>query len=193
MQLVNTNSAAQTVTLTNSGNPTLTNINVATSSNFKRTTTCSTSLTAGAKCTINVAFAPNAGGTEVGTLQVTDNAGGSPQVVSLTGTSTFVKVAPSSLTFPTQTVLTRSTAQTVTITNTAAKSTLTLNSITVSGANSDDFTESANTCGGTLAAGASCTVSITFAPAVSGARTASLVISDSDRSSPQTVSLLGTG
>jgi hypothetical protein len=191
LQLANTTSAAQNVTLTNSGNQTLTITSVTASTHFTRTNTCP-SLAPGASCTIKVKFAPNAGGTATGTLTVTDNAGGSPQTVSLTGTATFVNVSPASLTFATQAMLTKSKAQTVTVTNTSASTALTLNSIGITGANTDDFTQT-TTCTSTLAAGASCTITVTFGPGVSGPRSASVAISDNDRASPQTVTLSGTG
>src|SRR6185437_9272806 len=50
-----------------------------------------------------------------------------------------------------------------------------------------------NTCGATLAPGASCTISVTFAPTASGAASATLGVFDSDPSSPQTAALSGTG
>jgi hypothetical protein len=39
-----------------------------------------------ASCTISVTFTPAADGSRSGTLTITDNAGGSPQSVTLTGT-----------------------------------------------------------------------------------------------------------
>jgi hypothetical protein len=42
-------------------------------------------------------------------------------------------------------------------------------------------------------AGASCTISVTFAPTDIGTRTGQLVVSDSASDSPQTASLTGTG
>jgi hypothetical protein len=48
-------------------------------------------------------------------------------------------------------------------------------------------------CGATLAAGASCTFDVAFAPAASGTLSAMLNIADSAVGSPQTVALSGTG
>jgi hypothetical protein len=64
-----------------------------------------------------------------------------------------------------------------------------LNSISVAG----DFAISANTCGSSLAAKGTCSVSITMTPVVSGAINGSLAISDTAPDSPQTVALSGTG
>lgn len=102
-----------------------------------------------------------------------------------------VSVSPTSLTFAKQQVGTTSPAQTVTLTNTG-QSKVTITSITVTGRNSGDFTET-NNCGTSLARGARCTVSVTFKPAATGARTGSLSISDNASGSPQKVSLTGTG
>jgi hypothetical protein len=191
LQLVNTTSTPQNVTLTNGGNQTLTITNVAASANFTETNTC-TSVAPGANCTIGVTFAPNADGTVNGTLTVSDNAGGSPQTVPLTGTATFVKLSRSTMIFATQAVLSKSKTQTETLTNTSLKTALTINSIGITGAETDDFTQT-TTCTSTLPAGASCTISVTFEPGVSGPRSASVSISDNDRASPQTVPLSGTG
>ena len=59
-----------------------------------------------------------------------------------------------------------------------------------------DFSISANTClasGSTLAAGASCTISLVFKPKSTGNLKAALIVNDSDPSSPQVVGLTGTG
>jgi hypothetical protein len=45
-------------------------------------------LAGGASCTINVLFTPTATGTRTATLNIVDNAAGSPQTVALTGTGT---------------------------------------------------------------------------------------------------------
>ena len=55
------------------------------------------------------------------------------------------------------------------------------------------ISSASSNCGGTIAVGATCTINITFTPSVTGAETATLSVSDSDASSPQTVPLTGTG
>ena len=50
-----------------------------------------------------------------------------------------------------------------------------------------------NNCGTSLAAGASCTVSVTFAPTAAGAATGTLSVASSAPGSPLTVALSGTG
>ena len=83
-------SAAQTATLSNTGNAALTITSIALSgangNAFSSTNTCGASLAAGATCTISIVFAPTAAGAVHATIAVTDNAAGSPQSSSLTGT-----------------------------------------------------------------------------------------------------------
>ena len=59
-------------------------------------------------------------------------------------------------------------------------------------ATTGDFAQT-NTCGTSIAAGASCTVSVTFTPTASGTRTGSLTIASNASNSPATVALTGTG
>ncbi len=87
-QTVQTTSAPQAVTLASNGSGALTLSNIATSGDFAQTNTCGGSVPAGANCSIAVTFTPTASGQRTGTLSITDNAGNSPQTVSLTGTGT---------------------------------------------------------------------------------------------------------
>jgi hypothetical protein len=82
------------ITLTNTGTASLTITGIAASANFAETNNCGATLAAGANCAINVTLAPNTTGSVKGTVTITDNAAGSPQTVSLSGTA----VTPSTLT-----------------------------------------------------------------------------------------------
>jgi hypothetical protein len=84
-QGIGTTSAAQRVTLTNTGNAPLTISSIAVSGDFAETNTCGASVAAGAQCEISVTFTPTAAGTRTGTLTITDNAAGSPHMVQLAG------------------------------------------------------------------------------------------------------------
>ena len=84
-QPVQTTSAPQSVTLTNTGNATLNVTNISAASDFAQTNSCGSSLSAGANCAINVTFTPTAVGSRGGALSISDNAAGSPHTVSLTG------------------------------------------------------------------------------------------------------------
>jgi len=69
---------------------------------------------------------------------------------------------------------------------------LSLSSIALTGANPGDFAQT-NTCGTSVAAGASCTISVTFDPTASGSRSASVSFTDNANGSPQSLGLSGTG
>src|ERR1700693_5143625 len=120
---VNTASAAQTVTLTNSGNAALTihsiGLSGPNSGDFHQQNTCpssSSTLAAGASCFINVTFTPTAEGTRSASLAITDNASGSPHSVALSGSGTtasapVVSLSPTSLSLGNHQVNTTSAAQ----------------------------------------------------------------------------------
>jgi hypothetical protein len=96
-QYVGTSGLPQTVTLTNTGTAALTITNVATSpSDFGPLSACGSSLAAGASCAIGVFFDPTVSGTRTGTLTIMDNAAGSPQTVTLTGSGEDFSVNPGS-------------------------------------------------------------------------------------------------
>ncbi|HEV2175864.1 MAG TPA: FG-GAP-like repeat-containing protein [Terriglobia bacterium] len=69
---------------------------------------------------------------------------------------------------------------------------LTVTSITITGAASGDYSE-INTCGSALAAGAVCTVTVTFKPTVTGTRSASVTFTDSAVGPARKVALQGVG
>jgi Abnormal spindle-like microcephaly-assoc'd, ASPM-SPD-2-Hydin len=99
-------------------------------------------------------------------------------------------ISPGSLNFGNQTVGTTSAPQAVTLTNTGLE-TLTLSAVTVSGTDASEFMQT-NTCTATLVVGASCKITVTFAPAASGTRSATLNIPHNGIGS-QTVPLTGVG
>jgi Bacterial Ig-like domain (group 3)/Abnormal spindle-like microcephaly-assoc'd, ASPM-SPD-2-Hydin len=79
--------AAQTLTISNTGTATMNSLSISLlSRDFKRTSQCGSSLAAGASCTIKVVFDPVAKGARGSNLMVTALAAGSPQDVTLTGT-----------------------------------------------------------------------------------------------------------
>jgi hypothetical protein len=95
---------------------------IVTTGDFAETNNCSSppfALGAGANCTINVTFTPTAGGTRTGTLTITDDQPGSPQVVQLSGQGLPAQdtLVPNPLTFAPQDVGTSSSPQAVTLTN----------------------------------------------------------------------------
>ncbi len=196
-QNVGTTSAGQAITLKNTGTAALTISSVslggANPGDFGFTNGCGSSLAVNTSCTLTVTFSPTAMGARAASLAISDNAAGSPQSVSLSGTGLAAAVAlnPASLAFTAQNVNTTSPGQTVNLQNTG-NAALSISSITVSGANAADFSL-VNNCGASVAAGSTCGLAVSFKPAAAGSRTASLVISDNAAGSPQTVPLSGTG
>ena len=190
-QLDGTRSAAQSVTLTNSGAVTLNISSIAASADFLQKNNCGSSVPAGASCTIKVAFKPSAKGVLTGNVTITDDAADSPQTIALTGTGTVVQVSPPALDFGDQTVGTTSDPQTATITNTGSVA-LHISGVAIKGTHFADFAET-STCGTKLAAGESCAVNVTFTPTAKRDRHAALLIVDDGGDSPQPVHLTGTG
>jgi hypothetical protein len=194
-QTAGTLSAAQRFTVTNTGNAALNISSIAGTTQFiTKENTCGESLLAGASCTVNVQFRPTGKGPRTGAITVTDNAPGSPQMVSLSGTGTLIKLsnAGESIQFGNVPEGTTSSPQTVTMTNVSVNETANISSIVIGGAKAFDFGET-NTCGASLAPLASCTITLTFKPKDRGPRQANLNIYDNAGASPQTVQLEGTG
>ena len=191
--VVGTTSPPQMVTLTNTGNAALTisSIKLAGSA-YPVTNNCTASLAPGGSCTFTITFKPKSAGTLTGTVTITDNASNSPQVISMTGQGTEVSFSPTSLNFGTIAVGSSSAPQTITLTNTNTKNGLSITSIGLTGANTNDFSET-NTCGSSVPAGGSCTITATFTPLADGALSASVSVTDNGGGSPQTVPLAGTG
>ncbi len=204
-QNVGSPSAPQTVTVTNTGTANLTIssalIGGTNSGDFATSADTCTGApltpTPGSTstCTINVTFTPTATGSRSASLNFTDNAANSQQSVSLTGTGAapVAGVSPPSLTFGNQNLGTTSASQPVTLSNTTGTAALTIASIGISA----NFGESDN-CGGSVLAGGSCTINVTFSPSLTapaGMLTGALTITDNNNGvagSTQTVSLSGT-
>ncbi len=199
-QNVGVTSAAQSVTLSNTGTASLTNLSISVtgtnSTDFAFTTTCGSAVAANANCAVNVTFKPGATGARSASLVFTDSAANSPQSIPLSGTgvqpaSPLATFSSSTLSFGNQNVGVASAAQSVTLSNTGTAS-LTISSISLTGANPSDFGLSSS-CASTLAVNASCIVALTFTPGTTGARSASLMFTDTAAGSPQSVGLSGTG
>jgi hypothetical protein len=73
------------------------------------------------------------------------------------------------------------------------KTSLTIDSIAISGTDSGDFTETATTCAQILLSKQTCTITVTFTPKAKGALSATLKVTDSAATSPQSLKLTGTG
>jgi len=188
-QTVGTQSPLQRLTLTNSGSATLSISGIAARGDFRQQNNCGMSLAAGAKCSIMVAFNPRLGGIRSGSLTVSSNAAGSPNVVSLTGIGVFLTLSPSAVTFNGQAINTIRAPQVVTLGNVTTLAGRVV-SIRIAGPNTLAFTQT-TTCGTSLAAGASCTVSVKFAPKFKGGQTATLEVAGGGTN--LSTALTGTG
>ncbi len=193
-QTVATTSTAQTLTLKATGTASLTVSSVAitgsAATDFTETDTCAgTVLAKNSTCTLKVSFTPTAAGSRVADLAILANVAGGQLLVPLTGTALAagsVTLLPSSLSFGTQQVGTTSAAQVINIQNVGGTK-ISLNSVVITA----PFKETAVTCGGGLAAGASCTYTLAFAPTQAGAATGSFTVNDTVGS--QSEPLTGTG
>lgn len=189
-QAVGTNSAAQKITVTNTGTL-ATSLAVSSSGDFKQTNNCNGSLSAGASCTINVSFNPTNVGTITGSITLTDSAANSPQIVNLTGNGiTPASLSPTGLSFGNVNVGTTSAPQTVTLTNNEPT---TLSFTFAASGNYSAIGSGTSPCGTSLAAGAKCTMSVTFTPTANGAILGAVTVADTTIVKQQTVALSGTG
>jgi len=190
-QDLNTSSAAQSITVKNTGSAGLTVSSVKVSGDFGESDNCAAVVPAAGSCAISVTFTPTVAGARTGSVTISDNAIPATQTVTLSGTGASaptVTLAPTSLnTFSPQPVGTTSTAQTVTVTNSGAAK-LTISSIAATGV----FKET-NTCPGSLAPQSNCVISVVFTPTSVGTASGSLTLTDNAPDSPQTVSLGGSG
>ena len=189
-QSVSTQSVAQTLTITSTGNAPVTIHSLIVTSDFVESDTCAgQTLAVGASCTVQIIFAPTLTGARSGLLTVFANVAGGQATAALTGTGTAaaaVVLTPVSLTFAATIVNQTSTVQMITISNTGGTaSALSVPVLT------GDFSLTANTCGATLAAQTGCSLSVAFTPTASGVRNGTMVVTDV--AGTQTASLTGVG
>jgi hypothetical protein len=181
------------VTLTNSGSSAATSLALTTVSPFSLVqNTCTDSLAAGASCSTGVVFSPSLKGTYSGTLAISSlTSSASVLLNGKGGVPGSVTFQPSSLTFAQTGVGLSSGVSTVTITN--SDSVTSLSNFTITPAPAAEFKLATTTCGATLAAGASCTVGVTFTPSSAGVRSGTLAVSDSLLTAGSTMALAGKG
>ena len=186
--------STQTVTLTNSGNAGLT-MNLATLSGggFGMSgLSLPATIAAGANLQFNVTFTPTSTSGSTGSVVFTDNAPGSPQTLALTGSAvtsgSSLSSNPGSFNFNSVAVG-QSSQQSFTLTN-SGNATVTIGTVTATGTG---FSASGLSAGGQIAAGASATVTGTFAPTTAGAASGSIVIASNATNPTLTITLSGTG
>jgi hypothetical protein len=200
---VGSSSASQTVTVTNTGQSTLTfsgssaiALTGTDPGDYTETNNCGTQVLAGASCTITVTFKPQDSGSRPASVTLTDNANNSPQTVSLSGSGALptATLSPNTASFGSITVGTTGSSQSSTLTNTSTTYTLNVTSITISGTNASDFTQT-NTCpvGKKLGANNACSITLKFTPGAKGTRTATVTESDNTAKGSHTITLTGSG
>jgi len=196
-QASGTSSAAQTVTLKNTGSGDLTVSSLSFSGTHAAdfavfSNGCGAAVAPGGSCTVQVEFSPTGTtpGTLTATLDIASNAPDSPNKIALSGSLILPPtVTPTTLAFGDVAVGNTAAAKTVTLENHEATAISVSTAISGSG-----FAISGGTCGSTLAAGKDCTVLVTFAPAALGAVTGTLTLTDSpDSNSPHSIALSGIG
>src|ERR1039458_3265589 len=184
-------SAAKTVTITNllsTPQPVV----IVPSAGFTETDNCSGNIGANSFCKMSVFFAPTTVGKISGTVNVNDNADSLLASVTVSGTG----VAPATLTpvilaFGSQAVDTTSAAKTTTLKNNQPVA-LTISSITISGGPAPGDYAPGGTCPispSTLAAGKSCSITVTLTPYSAGSRPATLTGTSNATTSRQSDSL----
>jgi len=196
--------STQNITVTNTGTasvtinqPLLSIVQGGNSNEFVAVNLCPTPLAAGKSCTITIAFVAGPFYTaQTATLEIMDNAPGSPQPVTLSAVviDPLASFSPASVAFGTVKHATSSTLN-VTLTNPGATALILSGAgISVTGTNATDFVQT-NNCGSSLAAGAKCTIAVKFTPPATGTFCANLTVVDNAKagSGAQTVPLSGTG
>jgi hypothetical protein len=149
--------------------------------------TCSiNTIDAGKHCTVGLSFAPPAAGNDTGTLNVPTSGGSESVTLKGTGVLPVLSISSTSLTFNSTKAGATSTKSVKLKDGTKAPIDITAIAPTA------PYRVTAGQCVGTLAAGASCTLDITFAPtSASSKNKGSVAITDNAKGSPQTISLTG--
>jgi hypothetical protein len=207
-QRVGSASAAQTITVTNSGTDVLklaaanaVTITGANAADFAIAagTTCvnGLSVAVGNNCVVKVTFTPGATLARNATLNIADDATGSPQTAGLTGTGIFpvVSLNPASVTFPTTAVSATSAIQTVTLTNTGTDTLHIQANVSIGGPNAADFALAAGTTcinGAAVAPNGTCLITFTFTPSANGVRSGTATVTDDANPTTQAIPLSGT-
>jgi Abnormal spindle-like microcephaly-assoc'd, ASPM-SPD-2-Hydin len=190
-------SAAQTISVTNSGGAPLASVGLAitgpaAASYSILSTTCGAVLNGGASCAVQIVFTPNATGAIAATLNISSSTQGvAPVAVALNGSgqlATGLATNPAAINFAVLGAGQASAAQMVTVTNSSSYA---IGGVSL--ATAPPFTIAENNCTGSLSAGANCSASVIFQPTVGGPSSGALTVSSSAVAAPATVALTGTG
>jgi len=187
-QGIGTTSPAHDVTLWNNQPGKLNVSSIEAGAPFAQTNNCGSSLAPNAQCTFKVTFSPAGKRYYSSTLTITDSAGNSPQVVTLTGNGDLpVAYSPQRILFPDQGINSTSSSHNITLSNYQS------NAITISSVSVPAPFSATNNCGGSLGVGKSCAVTVTFSPPAVKYYSASVTITDGGNNSPQVIPVTGNG
>ncbi len=155
--------------------------------------TCAAAIAPAGTCVVGVVFKPTVAGTSAGTLTVPNSSSGTPTLTAAltgVGVATTASLTPTTATFAsTYAGGGVSAAQTFTFTNTSPIG-LSFKTAVVTA----NFNLVSNSCPAAVAAGASCTLSVTFVPTVAGALSGTLTVTNgSSANGTLTAALNGTG
>jgi Abnormal spindle-like microcephaly-assoc'd, ASPM-SPD-2-Hydin/Right handed beta helix region len=186
--------SSQTITLSNPGNATLDITQLTGPGTGFGMTGLSVPLTLmpGQTAKFSVSFTPSATGNQTSSVALVSNAATSPLRLSLSGTGvqlqSQISVQPSSLAFGTVNVGS-SGKQSLTVSNTGSAA-LSINAVNTTGAG---FGTVGLSLPMTVAAGGSGTITVDFAPSISGSVTGSLSLASNAPTSPTGIALSATG
>jgi hypothetical protein len=189
--MVSTTSAAQMVTLTNN-TAAAAGYTLVVTPPFAVTTTCGNPLPANSSCSLSVVYKPTTVATDSGTLSVTPTGASSGSSVLLFGTSISGSEmsVTGSFNFP-DTEVGKNSSGGITISNSGTLAIANV-AFSLSGPDGTSFSYPSNQCS-SIAAGAACSIPITFSPSRPGDFYASISIVSNAGNSPRIVSLTGTG
>jgi alpha-tubulin suppressor-like RCC1 family protein len=196
-QGIGSRSAPLVVGVKNTGSATLVISSVklggANTPSFAVTNGCSSSLAVNASCNISTTFTPGGAGLKSADLIIASNASGPARQIGITGTGVVpapaIAVSPASLMFNYEKIGTASGAQTLTVTNTGSAA-LSISSVTLGGANQPAF-QLNNGCTAPVAAGNSCSITVTFDSPGAGNKSAQVTITSNAAGSPTIVAMTG--
>jgi hypothetical protein len=157
---------------------------------------CVGKLAPGKSCEIEVAYAPTALGTQLGTMLVNSNASSGQRPIKLKGKAFAppLKMQPKALDFGLVRIRARtqpgsaSSTQTITLSNPSPVPI----TLTVAPAATPPYNVITNTCATLAPNGGTCTISVEFAPVSPGTFQGTLEIRDNGAKSPQHIKLNGS-
>jgi hypothetical protein len=196
-----TTSAAQTVSITNSGTAALTLSGISVSGspgNYATSGSCAVGvpIAPNGTCTVSVNFQPNAIASFPGSLVLASNASNGNVSVTLQGSGAaapapIMAVSPSTLAFGNQTLNLSSGTQFITVQNNGTAPAA-ISSVGLTGSTMFTLLNPTD-CGNSLAANGSCILQLQFKPTSASAQTGTLAVVSNAPGSPHQVSVTGTG